>query len=73
MPDLNKTLNRLVSLMLIKNSEIPNKQLIQRIDSVTLAHPGPEEVLLGGIPYVRYSINKNINKDLAVLLPVSLA
>jgi len=61
-----------VSLMLMKNLEVSNKQLIQEIDSVVNTHPGPEEVLLGGMPYVRYSINENINKDLVVLLPVAL-
>jgi predicted RND superfamily exporter protein len=61
-----------VSLMLMKNLEVSNTQLIEKIDSVVNIHPGPEEVLLGGMPYVRYSINKNINKDLAVLLPVAL-
>ena len=61
-----------VSLMLMKNLEASNEQLMQKIDSVVLANPGPEEVLYGGMPYVRYSINKNINKDLAVLLPVAL-
>jgi predicted RND superfamily exporter protein len=61
-----------VSLMLMKNLEVSNKQLIEKIDSVVHMHPGPEEVLFGGMPYVRYSINKNINKDLAVLLPVAL-
>ena len=50
-----------VSLMLMKNLEVSNTQLIQKIDSVILAHPGSEEVLLGGMPYVRYSINENIN------------
>jgi len=61
-----------VSLMLMKNLEVSNKLLIEKIDSVVISNPGPEEVLLGGMPYVRYSINKNINKDLAVLLPVAL-
>jgi len=61
-----------VSLMLMKNLETSNEVLIEKIDSVVLAHPGTEEVLYGGMPYVRYSINKNINKDLAVLLPVAL-
>jgi len=61
-----------VSLMLMKNLEVSNKQLILEIDSVVNAHPGPEEVLLGGMPYVRYSINENINKDLVILLPVAL-
>lgn len=61
-----------VSLMLMKNLEVSNEKLIQKIDSVVLAHPGSEEVLLGGMPYVRYSINENINKDLLVLLPVAM-
>jgi len=61
-----------VSLMLMKNLDVSNELLIEKIDSVVGIHPGPEEVLLGGMPYVRYSINKNINKDLGVLLPVAL-
>ena len=60
------------SLILIKDSEISDDLLIQQIDSVIIMHPGSEEVLLGGLPYVRYSINENINKDLAILLPVAL-
>ncbi len=61
-----------VSLMLMKNLEVSNELLIEKIDSVVHSHPGPEEVLMGGMPYIRYSINKNINKDLLVLLPVAL-
>ena len=61
-----------VSLMLIKASDISDDQFIQKIDSVVLLHPGKEEVLLGGLPYVRYSISADINKDLAVLLPIAL-
>ena len=61
-----------VSLMLIKASDISDDHFIQKIDSVVLLHPGKEEVLLGGLPYVRYSISADINKDLAVLLPIAL-
>jgi len=60
------------SLMLIKESNASDDVLINQIDSVINLHPGPEEVLMGGLPYVRYSISDNINKDLAVLLPVAL-
>lgn len=60
------------SLILIKDSEISDALFIQQIDSVINMHPGSEEVLLGGLPYVRYSINENINKDLIILLPVAL-
>ncbi len=61
-----------VSLMLIKDSEISDDLLINQIDSVISVHPGEEEILLGGLPFVRYSISKYINKDLAVLLPLAL-
>ncbi len=62
----------LVSLMLMKDSDYSDDLLITAIDSVLLEHPGTEEVLLGGLPYVRYSITGNIKKDLKVLLPVAL-
>ncbi len=61
-----------VSLLLIKDSQISDDILIGQIDSVIHITPGAEEVLLGGLPYVRYSISENINKDLAVLLPIAL-
>ncbi|MFO7668904.1 MAG: MMPL family transporter [Bacteroidales bacterium] len=62
-----------VSLMLIIDSRESDDLLINQIDSVINANPGSEEVLLGGLPYVRYSISENINRDLAVLLPIALA
>jgi len=62
----------LVSLILMKESEYSDDLLITSIDSVLLEYPGSAEVLLGGLPYVRYSISGNIRKDLKVLLPVAL-
>ena len=61
-----------ISMMLIMNTAYSDDLLIGQIDSVLLQNPGAEEVLLGGLPYVRYSIGKNINKDLVVLLPIAL-
>jgi len=61
-----------VSLMLILDTGYSDDLIVSKIDSVIELNPGSEEVLLGGLPYVRYSIGKNINKDLAVLLPIAL-
>jgi hydrophobe/amphiphile efflux-3 (HAE3) family protein len=60
------------SFMLIKDSYISDDLLINQLDSVINVYPGGEEVFLGGLPYVRYSISQYINKDLAVLLPLAL-
>lgn len=72
LPFFSKDDFSVASLMLIKDSNISDELLINQIDSVITVHPGPEEVFLGGLPYVRYSISKYINKDLAVLLPIAL-
>ncbi len=61
-----------VSMMLMLDSDASDDLIISKIDSVVQVHPGAEEVLLGGLPFVRYSIGANINKDLAVLLPIAL-
>lgn len=61
-----------ISMMLIMNTSYSDDLLVSQIDSVIALNPGSEEVLMGGLPYVRYSIGKNINKDLAVLLPIAL-
>ncbi|MDX2429665.1 MAG: MMPL family transporter [Bacteroides sp.] len=61
-----------VSMMLMLDSDASDDLIISQIDSVVQVHPGAEEVLLGGLPFVRYSIGANINKDLAVLLPIAM-
>lgn len=61
-----------ISMMLIMNTAYSDDILVSQIDSVIALHPGSEEVFLGGLPFMRYSIGKNINKDLAVLLPIAL-
>ncbi|UCD61841.1 MAG: RND family transporter [Flavobacteriaceae bacterium] len=61
----------LVSLVLIKNTETPDI-IIEEIKEVIAANPGPEETLLGGLPFIRHSISGNILNDLIVLLPIAM-
>ncbi len=62
----------LVSLILIKNSQWSDKLMIDKINNVLANNPGPEKVMMGGLPYIRYAISENIKKDMLVLLPVAL-
>lgn len=61
-----------ISMMLIMNTSYSDDLLVGKLDSVIAQNPGSEEVLMGGLPFIRYSIGKNINKDLIVLLPIAL-
>jgi hydrophobe/amphiphile efflux-3 (HAE3) family protein len=61
----------LVSLILSKNLQTPDT-IIEAIKEVVAEHPGREEVLIGGLPYIRYSISGNIRKDLILLVPLAL-
>ena len=61
-----------VSMILLTDSQYSDDLLIKGIREVIKNHPGPEEVLLGGMPYIRYSITQSIDHDLAILLPVAI-
>lgn len=61
----------LVSIVLIKNTKTPDK-IIEDIKKVIQKHPGTEEVLIGGMPFIGYSIAGNIQNDLMVLLPAAM-
>ncbi|MGB5387775.1 MAG: MMPL family transporter, partial [Eudoraea sp.] len=61
----------LVSLVLVKNTKTPDL-IIDEIKGIVDSHPGSEEVILGGLPFIRYSIEGNILSDLIVLLPIAM-
>ncbi len=62
----------IVAIMLMKEPKYSDKLLIESIKEIIAQHKGDEEVLIGGMPFVRYSISGNINKDLIYLLPMAL-
>jgi len=61
----------LVSIILSKNVQTPDT-IIDEIKAVIAEHPGEEEVLIGGLPFIRYSITRNIKSDLKLLIPLSM-
>jgi hydrophobe/amphiphile efflux-3 (HAE3) family protein len=62
----------MVAVMLMKDPDYSDQSLIDNVKKVIAAHPGSEEVVLGGLPFIRYSISSYIKKDLVVLLPIAL-
>ncbi len=60
------------SFIIIMDKSFSDEILIDNIHKVLEAYPGEAEVLLGGLPYIRYSISGNIRKDIAYLLPIAI-
>lgn len=61
----------LVSLILTKNNEVSDL-IIDDLKDIVEGHPGNENVLIGGLPFIRYSISGNIKRDLVFLVPLAL-
>jgi predicted RND superfamily exporter protein len=61
----------LVSLILAKASDTQDT-IVEQIEKVIADHPGEEDVLLGGLPYITYSIKGNIKSDMSLLIPLAL-
>lgn len=61
-----------VSFIVIKQRAFSDKILIDNIENVMDANAGDEEVLYGGLPYIRYAISGNIQKDVIYLLPLAI-
>jgi hypothetical protein len=55
----------------ISNSETENVTL-HKIDSVIASHPGKAKVMVGGLPYIRQHIIKDVRKDAIFLIPAAL-
>ena len=61
----------LVSLIMIQDPDTPDK-IIEDIRAVIESNPGEEEVLLGGLPFITYSIQGSIKSDMTLLIPLAL-
>ncbi|HUU99526.1 MAG TPA: efflux RND transporter permease subunit [Bacteroidales bacterium] len=55
----------------ISNTEAETRTL-QKVDSVLYLFQGGSKITSGGLPYIRQSIQKDVNKDALILVPVAL-
>jgi hydrophobe/amphiphile efflux-3 (HAE3) family protein len=54
------------------NSNVSEKETLNRIDSVISAHTGKTKVVTGGLPYIRKHIMRDVRKDGLILVPAAL-
>jgi hypothetical protein len=54
------------------NNSIPEKETLQKIDSVISSNPGHATIVKGGLPYIRQSLLKDVSRDAIILIPVAL-
>jgi uncharacterized protein len=54
------------------NSNRPESETLQRVDSVISSHPGKAGILTGGLPYIRRYIMKDVRNDGLILVPAAL-
>ncbi|HER09978.1 MAG TPA: RND family transporter [Bacteroides sp.] len=60
------------SVILTLEKGVDEGVLFSQINSIISEHPGDETIHLGGLPYIREAINKNIVRDGLVLIPLAL-
>jgi len=63
------TLSAVIAML---KTDVSDQFLIEEIQKIIAEYPGEEEVVLGGLPYVRYQVSESIQKDLRRLLPLGL-
>ncbi len=51
---------------------VPEHVTLNRIDSVVVAVTGDQQVMTGGLPYIRRYILEDVNRDALVLIPIAL-
>ncbi len=63
---------RSTALIATLEKEVNEEKVFHRIDSVLNAHPGPEKIHYGGLPYLRQAIDSDIKRDGLTLIPIAL-
>lgn len=54
------------------NPQANEIELLNKIDSILMEYPGKASIHYGGTPYIRRFIEKDINADFSILLPLAL-
>jgi hydrophobe/amphiphile efflux-3 (HAE3) family protein len=53
-------------------NNMPEPEILHRIDSVITSNKGSTTIMTGGLPYIRKSIMTDVSKDALVIIPVAL-
>jgi uncharacterized protein len=53
-------------------ADISDEEMFRFMQKTIEANPGPEKVMFGGMPYLRFEVQRNATRDLAILMPLGL-
>jgi len=62
----------LTAVIALLKTGVSDEYIVERISGLIKENPGPEEIIIGGIPNTRNQVNKYIKKDMRLLLPIGL-
>lgn len=62
----------ITAVIAVLEGDVPDEEMVPRIRQLMEQNPGEEETVLGGLPYTRYEVSRNIRGDLRRLMPVGI-
>ncbi len=60
------------AIIVYLDENMPEDETLSSIDSLLSVHKGKEEILVGGLPYIRRTIMKDVKRDGLVIVPMAL-
>ncbi|OPX24384.1 MAG: RND transporter [Candidatus Latescibacteria bacterium 4484_107] len=62
----------ITAIIAVLKSDVLDAYIIPAIEKLIQENPGKEEILIGGIPYIRGNVSRNIQTDMRRLMPIGL-
>ena len=62
----------ITAIIAVLKDEVSDAYILPEIEKLIKANPGKEETVLGGIPYIRGNVSRNIQTDMRRLMPIGL-
>ncbi|MFO7889813.1 MAG: MMPL family transporter, partial [bacterium] len=56
----------------LTETDVPDSQIAEQINNLLIKYPGPEETVIGGLPYIRKQIGDYISRDISILMPAGI-
>ncbi|MFO7574387.1 MAG: MMPL family transporter [Bacteroidales bacterium] len=60
------------AIIVYLDENLPEDETLSSIDSLLLVHQGKEEIMIGGLPYIRRTIMKDVKRDGLIVVPLAL-
>jgi len=62
----------ITSVIAVIKGDVSDEYIIPKIEKLVEDNPGPEEAVIGGLPYIRGGISRYIRTDFQRLMPIAL-